>query len=81
MVQVREFPSTPAFPITPGCSRQGRRWMVRYRGFVLMPQPRSQLAGAARASDPMGVLPFRTPSQFPFDDVRSLVTGASIKAA
>ncbi|APD47702.1 hypothetical protein KQ302_03525 [Synechococcus sp. CS-602] len=71
MVQVREFPD-PSLPIHgQAASRQGRRWMVRYRGFVLMPQP--DLSWLVRPErSPMGVLPFRTPPNS-LDDVKALV--------
>jgi hypothetical protein len=45
--------------------------VVRYRGFVLLPQP--DLSWLVRPErSPMGVLPFRTPPNS-LDDVKALV--------
>ena len=71
MAQVRQFPDPRLAEILPGGREQGRRWAVRYRGFVLLPQP--DLTWLVRPErSPMGVLPFRTPPNS-LDDVKALV--------
>ncbi len=58
----------PVRPITPVVAK---RWFVRYRGFVLMPQ--SDLTWLVRPErSPMPVLPFRTPASS-LADVKALV--------
>jgi len=48
-----------------------QRWMVRYRGFVLIPQnDLTWLVGPERS--PMSLLPFRTPASS-VDDVKALI--------
>lgn len=50
---------------------QQRRWMVRYRGFVLIPQ--NDLTWLVRPErSPMTLLPFRTPASS-VDDVKALI--------
>ncbi len=50
---------------------QPRRWIVRYRGFVLIPQ--TNLTWLVRPErSPMPVLPFRTPATS-LADVKALV--------
>ncbi|MCT0198435.1 hypothetical protein KQ313_01870 [Synechococcus sp. CS-1325] len=71
MAQVRQFPDPRVAAILPGGLQQARPWMVRYRGFVLLPQP--DLTWLVRPErSPMGVLPFRTPASS-LDDVKALV--------
>jgi len=71
MAQVRQFPDPRLAEILPGGREQVRRWVVRYRGFVLLPQP--DLSWLVRPErSPMGVLPFRTPPNS-LDDVKALV--------
>jgi hypothetical protein len=48
-----------------------QRWMVRYRGFVLIPQ--NDLTWLVRPErSPMSLLPFRTPASS-VDDVKALI--------
>ena len=71
MAQVRQFPDPRLAEILPGGREPGRRWVVRYRGFVLLPQP--DLTWLVRPErSPMGVLPFRTPPNS-LDDVKALI--------
>lgn len=71
MAQVRQFPDPRLLEILPGGREPGRRWVVRYRGFVPLPQP--DLTWLVRPErSPMGVLPFRTPANS-LDDVKALV--------
>jgi hypothetical protein len=57
----------------------GPRWVVRYRGFVLMPQP--DLTWLVRPErSPMDVLPFRAPASS-LADVKALVDWRLGKAA
>jgi hypothetical protein len=73
MAQLRALPD-PRFPelrAASGRKEEARRWVVRYRGFVLIPQP--NLTWLVRPErSPMGVLPFRTPASS-LADVKALV--------
>jgi hypothetical protein len=52
-------------------SRLQQRWIVRYRGFVLIPQ--SDLTWLVRPErSPMTLLPFRAPASS-VDDVKALI--------
>ncbi|MCT0219621.1 hypothetical protein KQ304_11550 [Synechococcus sp. CS-1329] len=56
-----------------------KRWIVRYRGFVLMPQ--SDLSWLVRPErSPMPVLPFRAPASS-LEDVKALVDWRLTRAA
>ena len=55
------------------------RWVVRYRGFVLIPQ--SDLTWLVRPErSPMTLLPFRTPASS-VEDVKSLINWRLAQAA
>ncbi|EAQ75580.1 MULTISPECIES: hypothetical protein [unclassified Synechococcus] len=62
-------PYAPALRVVPDL--EPKRWIVRYRGFVLMPQ--ADLTWLVRPErSPMPVLPFRTPASS-LADVKALV--------
>jgi len=64
--------SSHAAPIAPsGLHHRGVRVAVRYRGFVLIPQP--DLTWLVRPErSPMPVLPFRAPASS-LEDVKALI--------
>ena len=71
MDQVHPFPDPRRSELPPGGHDPIRSMAVRYRGFVLLPQP--DLTWLVRPErSPMGVLPFRTPANS-LDDVKALV--------
>ena len=55
----------------PNPSPTSQRWIVRYRGFVLIPQ--QDLSWMVRPErSPMKLLPFRAPAS-PVEDVKALI--------
>lgn len=79
MATVRSRSDASLPTILPAADGNGRRWVVRYRGFVLMPQP--DLTWLVRPErSPMDVLPFRAPASS-LADVKALVDWRLGKAA
>ncbi|MCP9886009.1 hypothetical protein KBY97_12890 [Synechococcus sp. ATX 2A4] len=81
MATVRSLSDASLPTILPAAdgSGSGRRWVVRYRGFVLMPQ--TDLTWLVRPErSPMDVLPFRAPASS-LADVKALVDWRLGKAA
>ncbi|MGB5239487.1 MAG: hypothetical protein WBN80_02440 [Prochlorococcaceae cyanobacterium] len=70
-------PYAPVLRVVP--DPEPKRWIVRYRGFVLMPQ--ADLTWLVRPErSPMPVLPFRTPASS-LADVKALVDWRLTRAA
>jgi hypothetical protein len=79
MATVRSRSDASLPTILPAADGNGRSWVVRYRGFVLMPQP--DLTWLVRPErSPMDVLPFRAPASS-LADVKALVDWRLGKAA
>jgi hypothetical protein len=79
MATVRSRSDASLPTILPAADGNGRNWVVRYRGFVLMPQP--DLTWLVRPErSPMDVLPFRAPASS-LADVKALVDWRLGKAA
>lgn len=79
MATVRSLADASLPTILPSADGSGRNWVVRYRGFVLLPQP--DLTWLVRPErSPMDVLPFRTPASS-LADVKALVDWRLGKAA
>jgi len=75
----RALSDTSLPPILPSADGSGRSWVVRYCGFVLLPQP--DLTWLVRPErSPMDVLPFRAPASS-LADVKALVDWRLGKAA
>ncbi|MCP9799791.1 hypothetical protein [Synechococcus sp. RedBA-s] len=72
-------PYAPGLRVLPDLELENKRWIVRYRGFVLMPQ--ADLSWLVRPErSPMPVLPFRTPASS-LEDVKALVDWRLTRAA
>lgn len=79
MATVRSLSDASLPTILAAADGSGRSWVVRYRGFVLMPQP--DLTWLVRPErSPMDVLPFRAPASS-LADVKALVDWRLGKAA